>query len=329
MIPKGHCSDWAHANAYAYLWTVAQHESFTMTYVRMLLKSAWRRTRRSATPSSNTTQPSKAMVPPPIELSDLLREHQCDSSVTLPPLGDDKNLARDAPHDLLLSRTASGGQQTSHQLEPSERTQFGHTQFDRSNPDWMNTEVSHTETALLDMESQQLSDLSDTVTRTSTRYTIERADSVIDEMVCKPERRQYVSLPAEVRNEVYSYLMPDSTQSWLITEFMLSCQQVRAEILSIMFEHTNRALKAIEYNGRASGLVWFPRIETHHKLCYVTVSMPLYCPRKARVPPPPRYIWLPNPIVDNAMVMFQPLLAMYLTCVTISMPVVLDDSLTI
>lgn len=119
-----------------------------------------------------------------------------------------------------------------------------------------------------------------------------------------------LSLSGELRNEIYSHLLPDSINIREVKGLLLSCKQIRAELHSLLMRCAKQALEAPKKVHLHT-----PQVETYTQLRNVTVQ--LYCTygrssdhRESRN----------EGSFVNAFANLRALLALHLTYVTVAIP---------
>ncbi|KAF1946392.1 hypothetical protein EJ02DRAFT_232548 [Clathrospora elynae] len=97
----------------------------------------------------------------------------------------------------------------------------------------------------------------------------------------------FLDLPAELRNKIHSYLMPDVTHLEDVTGLMYACKKIRQELSTMVLAETNLVLEEAEQQSTAlrksiweeeeepGPLITLPHVQTHSQLCNVTFFIPM------------------------------------------------------
>jgi hypothetical protein len=163
-------------------------------------------------------------------------------------------------------------------------------------------------------------------------------DSSVEDEIRPLPSSPFLSLPAELRNHTYSYLMPGTTNPRLIVGLLQSCHQIWNEYHSMLIKYTEDIFqKAKEasskqcqalYDGdpiNRPSMIRTSKLESFGQLRNVSVSIPLVCGfTDPRLDPirPRRSVRFEDVTSD-----LHTLLSMHLTFVTINSPITFDEDL--
>jgi hypothetical protein len=140
----------------------------------------------------------------------------------------------------------------------------------------------------------------------------------------------FLSLPAEIRNQIYRLLLPDSTNLRDVTGIICACRQIRRELSSMIVAETKPIMEDVKRlsvirrqtdnpAARADPFIHTPTVSTYTLLCNISLSLPmtsnqLPAGKKSSV------------TLINAFSDLKALLRLHLPYVTISVPIMLGGN---
>jgi hypothetical protein len=146
----------------------------------------------------------------------------------------------------------------------------------------------------------------------------------------------FLSLPAELRNNVYTFLMPEHTNIDTIMGLMQSCRQIWEELHSMFVKRADGILQTTEQKSvalhksfcgdaikhlpptyKVPPLIQIPTVQRYTQLRSVSISLPA---TYGYTPPPSRQS-ARRVRIDDAFADLRELLALHLTFVTIQIPI--------
>ncbi|KAH6873145.1 hypothetical protein BKA58DRAFT_439217 [Alternaria rosae] len=142
-------------------------------------------------------------------------------------------------------------------------------------------------------------------------------------------------MPAEIRNEVYQYLLPDVTSLRDVTGLLCACKQIRQELSSMIVAESqivmNRAVqKSIDLvqvaypTTEVNAVIGAPKIQTHSHLCNVNVNLGLRDTDSQTTDTD-----VPTVYFDEVFSSFRELLSLHLPYVTINVPATIANDASI
>lgn len=147
--------------------------------------------------------------------------------------------------------------------------------------------------------------------------------------VLVPTQRQSLSfllMPAEIRNEVYQYLLPDVTSLRDVTGLLSACKQTRQELSSMIVAESQLVMngavqKSIDMvqvafsTTEKDTVIGTPQIQTHSHLHNVKVRLGMRDTRSL-----PANANAPRIYFDDVFASFRELLSLHLPYVTVNVP---------
>ncbi|KAI4955611.1 hypothetical protein J4E91_001472 [Alternaria rosae] len=145
----------------------------------------------------------------------------------------------------------------------------------------------------------------------------------------------FLSMPAEIRNEVYQYLLPDVTSLRDVTGLLCACKQIRQELSSMIVAESQIVMniavqKSIDLvqvaysTTEVNAVIGAPKIQTHSHLRNVNVSLGLRDTDSQTADAD-----VPTIYFDEVFSSFRELLSLHLPYVTINVPATIANDASI